>query len=482
MLRDILAKVKTELRPYQLEAIEKMAQSNNFLEFDDMGLGKTVTTLYSILEKLQDCTEYNVLVLCSVNGLGVWKEELEKWFQEDCLIYNGSPLQRQRQWVDFTKDKKHFLITTYGVAAEIPLLWAFWPHTSLGHWDALICDEIHAAGLLREKNKTYLTVKKIKKKVEYLCLLTGTPIRQGVIDLYAPLHLVDEKQFDSYWHYVNKYCITIQTPFGKNIERNPRDIQGFRAMLNKYMVRRLKSEVLQDLPGKQRNPIPLTMTPKQAKAHNEVLEQLYHATEDDLVVATSVMTAILRARQILVTPRLVGIDDDGAALPYLMEAGEALLIADRPFVVYTPFRQALFYIHDAIERIGIPVHFYELHGGMTPAAFANEWQGFEKDPNPHKVLLCVIKSGASFHATAAADCFFLGYEWDFNLNVQSEDRLCRLGQKNFVNCNYVLHDGNTVDEDVKRKLNDKQIAADWIIGTEEQYIKMLVGIKNPLNR
>lgn len=482
MLKDILDNVKTELRPYQLEAIEKMRLSDCFLEFDDMGLGKTVTTLYSILEKLQAQTEYNVLILCSVNGLCVWQEELEKWFHEDCLIYTGSPLQRQRQWVEFTHDKKHFLISTYGVAAELPLLWAVIQGSALNYWDALICDEIHSAGLLREKNKTYLTVQRLKKRIKYLYLLTGTPIRQGVIDLYAPLHLVDAKNFDTYWHFVNKFCITITTPFGKSIERNPRDIDKFRKMLDKYMVRRLKSEVLKDLPGKQRIPVPLSMTPKQARAHKEVLEQLYYANADDLVVATSVMTSILRARQILVTPRLVGIDDDGAALPYLMEAGEALLIADRPFVVFTPFRQALFYIRDAVERIGIPTHIYELHGGMTPAAFANEWQGFEKDSNPHKVLLCVIKSGASFHATTAADCFFLGYEWDFNLNVQSEDRLCRLGQKNFVNCNYLLHNGNTVDEDVKRRLNEKQMAADWIVGTEAQYIKMLVGIKNPLNR
>ena len=95
-------------------------------------------------------------------------------------------------------------------------------------------------------------------------------------------------------------------------------------------------------------------------------------------------------------------------------------------------------------------------------------------------MICVIKSGASFHATEAADCFFAGYEWDFNLNVQSEDRLCRLGQENFVNCNYLLHNG-TVDEDVKAKMNDKFDASNWIIGTEEQYQLMLKRVKGESN-
>ena len=109
---------------------------------------------------------------------------------------------------------------------------------------------------------------------------------------------------------------------------------------------------------------------------------------------------------------------------------------------------------------------------MNPVEFARQWQGFQDPSNKNKVLLCVIKSGASFHATEAADCFFLGYEWDFNYNVQSEDRLCRMGQKNFVHCRYLLHEG-TVDEQVKSRLNSKNDASNWIIGTDEQYKMML---------
>ena len=99
-----------------------------------------------------------------------------------------------------------------------------------------------------------------------------------------------------------------------------------------------------------------------------------------------------------------------------------------------------------------------------------------QDPSTNKVLLCVIKSGASFHATVASDCFFLGYEWDFNLNSQAEDRLCRLGQTNFVNCRYLLHKG-TVDENVKERLNDKNNASNWIVGTEQQYQMMLKAVR-----
>ena len=464
MIKDKLAEAKLAFRSYQTEGISIMSKRDGNLEFDDMGLGKTLQSLISAIDKVPDYNApWQILVICSKNALYVWKEEISKWFDEDCIIYTGTPAKRKKIWDIFYYEDTHFLITTYGVANEL----------DKDCWNALICDEIHVAGLLNQKTKTFRMVQEYSKKVPYLYLMTGTPIRQGVIDLYAPLHLIAPEAFKNYWQFVNKYCIVIDTPFGKHIERNPRNIESFRSVLDNYMVRRLKTEVLKDLPGKQRNVIPLEMTPKQRLAHQGVLEELYYGDDDSTIVTPNKMTAMLRARQLLVSPRLLGIDEDGAGLDYIREAGEALLTAGRPFVVFTPFKQALSIIQDVIFEMGMATKIYLISGGMTPAAFANSWQGFESDPSRNKAMICVIKSGASFHATTASDCFFLGYEWDFNFNTQSEDRLCRLGQSNFVNCNYLLHNGNSVDEDVKRRLNEKQDSANWIIGTEEQYQMML---------
>lgn len=457
-----LRSVHKQLRPYQREAVDKMRTSRGYLNFDDMGLGKTITSLTAMLSTV-DHPDARILVVCSKNALYVWKEEIEKWFGLECLIYSDTPKKRHLALAEFWERDCPFLVTTYGMVKELEEF----------KWHGLICDEIHVSGLLKQKNITFKAVKRLIKNVGRTYLMTGTPVRQGVIDLFAPLHLIAPHIFTNYWSFVNRYCITTETPFGKQIERNPRNIPAFREMLNHHMVRRLKTEVLQDLPGKQRNPISLEMTKKQAKVHKELMENLMYADEKDLIVAPNQMTAILRVRQLLVSPRLLGIDEDGAALNYLTEASESLLTANRPFVVFTPFKQALPLIKEVIRSAGIRVNIYTISGGLTPAAFANEWQGFEADKSSRKVLVCVIKSGASFHATTAADCFFLGYEWDFNFNVQSEDRLCRIGQDNFVNCNYLLHEGDTVDIAVKNRLNEKQDAANWIIGTEIQYQEML---------
>lgn len=472
----ILSKVLSQLRPYQKEGIDIMKTRRHNLNFDDMGLGKTVSTLWTAIYKardifvdgqLHDKEPYKamILIVCPKKALYVWKEEIAKWFGYSSIIYTGTPKQRKVLREEMFYENA-FVITTYGMLKEL-----------IGYrWRGIIADEIHEAGLLNHKTKTYDTFSRFYSTISWSFLLTGTPIRQGVIDLYAPLHLVDGNVFKNYWQFVNKYCITIETPFGKEIQRNPKDIAGFRKILNHYMIRRLKSEVLKDLPGKQRQVIPLVMTPKQAKAHQDILEEFIYSDDDSLVVTQNAMSAMLRARQVLVTPRLLGIDEDGSALEYLADEGKNLLSSNKPFVVFTPFRQAIPIIADVIKEMGLATRIFTITGGLKPNEFANQWQGFMNHPSNNKVLLCVIKSGASFHATEASDCFFLGYEWDFNLNSQAEDRLCRLGQQNFVNCRYLLHEG-TVDENVKERLNSKNSASNWIVGTEQQYQMMLRSVR-----
>lgn len=479
VIDEMLHKTWDRLRPYQKTGIATMKHRTHNLNFDDMGLGKTVSTLFTAMYKSRDIfadaqanpkTPYKqmILIVCPTKALYVWKNEIYNWFGYSSIVYTGTPKQREKLRNEMFYENA-FVITTYGMLKELL------PYS----WRGIIADEIHEAGLLNHKTKTYDTFCKFYSRIDWSFLLTGTPIRQGVIDLYAPLHLVDGNVFLNYWQFVNKYCITIDTPFGKEIQRNPRDIAGFRKILDKYMIRRLKSEVLKDLPGKQRQPIPLQMTPKQAKAHQDIMNEFIYCDEDALVVTQNAMSAMLRARQVLVTPRLLGIDEDGAALEYIKVEGKNLLENGKPFVIFTPFRSAIPIIADVINDIGLGTTIYTINGGLKPNEFANQWQGFQESATKNKVLICVIKSGASFHATVASECFFLGYEWDFNLNSQSEDRLCRLGQKDFVNCYYLLHEG-TVDENVKERLNSKNDASNWIIGTEQQYQMMLQKVRHKI--
>lgn len=474
--------VYDKLRPYQQEAIRIMNSRPRALHYDDMGLGKTVTTLTSLEMSLDFTKPRNILIICPVNALYVWKGEIQKWFGKEAMVYHGYAYKRKKKWQEFLDNPEcSYLVTTYGMFEEVmrntkeSSHHERFGHASYGNpsiWDALVADEIHVSGLLNHKSKTFGIIEPVTRTIPWVRLLTGTPIRQGVTDAFAPLQIMDKTVFKSYWQFVNKYCITFDTPFGKEIDRKPKDVGQFRNTMQRYMIRRMKGEVLDDLPGKQRQPILCDLTPKQLKAYKELMEQMFTIDGDNIVIVPNALTLKMRLRQLLVCPMLVGIDDRGAALNTLVEMGMDLLQNNKPFVVFTPFKKVLPFIKEALLEKNPSLSIHEIHGQMTDVSFATQWQTFQDSKNKNKVLLCVIKSGASFQATEAATGFFLGYEWDFNLNSQAEDRLCRLGQKDFVNIYYLMHRG-TVDEDVAAKLNDKKEASDWIIGNDEQFRMLL---------
>jgi len=462
-----------------------MVKNKAFLEYDDMGLGKSLTTL-AALDTLEG---YPCLIVVPKFGLMVWQAEIEKWLGEPAIIYSGKPKERDQQWKDFLEYGVRYLITNYALLAEVALKSGIQvknvrtANTTTGtfKWKAIVWDEIHMGGLFNHKNDTFKVSAKLSRDIPIRFALTGTPFRQGVVDLFGPLHLVSPKRFDSYWSYVGKYCIRIKSAFGTSIERNPADVASFRAMLSEFMIRRLKDEVAKELPGKWRQSLWVKMDEEQQQVYDELTSQLIAEIPEsgDLLITPNQMTLQMRQRQILACPKVLGLKTRGAGLDAIIEHSHTSLDEDKPIVIFTPFKKGVADIEQAIHEEYPNAYVYKITGGLTAEEFGRQWQSFQKDRYKHRVLICVIKSGASFQATTAATAYFLGYEWDFNLNEQGEDRLYRIGQSNFVNIFYAMHKG-TVDEAVAARLNEKKSASDWVVGTSLQYqakLKMLQGKK-----
>ncbi len=186
----------------------------------------------------------------------------------------------------------------------------------------------------------------------------------------------------------------------------------------------------------------------------------------DVVVAQNVIVKIMQLRKILITPRLVGINVNGAFLDSLPDMLESAFEEGTPVVIFTPFRKALPYIKQRILDTMHDVNITLLQGGLSAKEIDTRKEKFQESKNPRRVCICVIKSGASFELYASATCFFIGYEWDCGENKQCEGRLYRPGQKRPVHAYYVLHP-NTVDEVLRATLNDKQRGINWSINVND---------------
>lgn len=441
------------LRPYQEEGVDFIVNKRQGRAYngDHPGLGKTVQALVSMLE----LWDYGyVLIVGTKVSLGTWQYEAKKWFDLPTTLYSGTPKQRKAIMQEFLKQPKGILITNFAMCEEIQQYGQI--------WQMVIADEIHKGGLLNHKTKTYKAFQKLKNR--YLLLMTGTPIRRGPQDVWAPFHLIDPKAFPAYWPFVNRHCIVIKEMFGSTIENRPSNPKAFNDLVFKYMIRRKKQDVLKDLPNKIRQPIYLQLEGEQLKAYEALSEtMILDLPDDEILIAQNIATQILRLRQLLVTPRLLGFDYDGAALEALKEMVQDEFDLQQPVAICTPFRQAIPFIKESLKDI--TTNIFEIHGQIKQSAKEVSLQ-FQQCTNKNKIILYTIKSGMSWDAFEASTVIFIGYEWGAYDNLQAEDRLHRIGQQNTVHVKYLMFKG-TVDELVMSKLDDKQMAENWIMRPQD---------------
>lgn len=489
--QQLLKEVYEVMRPYQRDAAKDLLAPRirdgkpdpSHLNYMDMGLGKSLTTAFAIVYQ----EAFPCIIVCTKSAMYVWEEELRKWFNEESIVYAGKPKERDAAWKKFVDTGAHFIITNFKLLGELVTKKAGiikapkekgvsksgttpsrQPTPGTWKFGGLIADEIHRAGLLNYKTETYKLFHKLVPHIPVRYLLTGTPERKGVVDFFGPLSIVAPDKFPNYWSFVGRHCVKINTGFGVSIERMPKDLVGFRALLREHAVIMHKEDHLTELPAKQRQVIPIELDEEQARVYNELLDQMYSITDTgELVLVPGILALSVRLRQLLVCPQLLGLETRGAGIDTLLEWAEPLVAEAKPFVIFTPFKAALPYITQALKDTFDEIDVYSISGDLSATQFRDTWQTFQntKSKRP-RVQLCVILSGASFHATVADKAFFLGSEWDFNANAQAEDRLNRMGQKNAVTCYYLMY-RKTIDDAIARRLNDKHHASNLVLTEQD---------------
>jgi len=450
---------KPKLKDYQRTGVDFILSKNGrALLGDEAGAGKTRTALTAMME-LQGTP---ALIFTINPGLFVWEDELDYWFDQKAVVYTGNAEQRSNLLAEFEENNHQFLIANYFFIDEIKDRFNF------VKWKTIVTDEYHMMGIGNFKTDRFKSLAKLTKEVLYLIMVTGSPMRRNLADLFSPFKLLDPDGFRSYWRYVGKYCIVTDEGFYKTIEAIPKHPEEFIALRKKYMIRRLMKDVMPELPPKTRQVIPVYMTPEQKLLYDMMEKDKIIDYKGSLIVAPNEAVKILRQRQLLVTPHILGFDIAGGALETLAELIENEFSNGNPVAVFTPFKQKT--IEPIINYLKSKLKdtlFFKLHGGMPPVKVKENYQGFQKADTIRKVFIGVIKSGMSITLTEAKVAIFIGYEWTSEENNQAEKRLHRIGTKDHVRCLYLLHKDNPVDRRVMEIINTKQHNIDWALRTED---------------
>jgi SNF2 family DNA or RNA helicase len=302
-----------------------------------------------------------------------------------------------------------------------------------------------------------------KAKARYMFFLTGTPVYASAGDLWPLLNLIDRPKFGSYWKFVREWAFVEYNGFGHTVSgvKNP---SALNALLRRdgYMLRRLKVDVLPELPPKTRMPVHIDMTPGQKAAYRQMAKDLVIEVEREggpgLLTIPSVLALFTRLRQLLVSPKILGLNLESAVLTALREE---LDDTDDAALVFTPYVAAFKYIAEALPH---RQKFY-VHGGQTPEELSQNVNGFQAYQGP-KVLISSVLMGTSWTATSATLAYFLGYDWSPANNIQAEDRLHRVGQQNATTVKYFVHRG-TIDEHIMDILDGKTRIARLILDLQK---------------
>jgi SWI/SNF-related matrix-associated actin-dependent regulator 1 of chromatin subfamily A len=493
--RDVPAPKGLAYLPYQLAGIlfalailaRRGSQTlRGCLVADEMGLGKTIQALGVINA---EPTLEQILVICPASLRINWLREAQKWTMRPInpyVVETNKPIP----------DNANFVIVNYDRLKGDVL-----KGIMSRQWDLLVVDEAHFLKNPKAKRtKTVLGVqatwtKKYDKWVEKTpkvdgivdrandtLYLTGTPILNRPMELFPLLQAMDPKVWKSGFSYGKRYCDGFQSKYGWDFTgaSNLEDLQE--RLRSTLMVRRLKRDVLKELPAKRRQVIviPPNGATKAVKAeqtafkhHKEHLEQLKQDVE--LAHATGNEDAYKEAVAAL---------KQGQALAFeeMSEARKQVAIAKTPAIV--DHIGSMF--ESGVNKIIVWTHHHEVTDKIMEQVgkllFANcvkadgrdkladrqaAVDAFQTDPNVN-VIVCGIKAMGTGHTlTAASHVVFAELDWTPAGVTQAEDRAHRIGQTESVLIQHIVLDG-TIDSRIAELLVEKQEIADRALDLNPQ--------------
>ncbi len=435
-----------ELKPFQRAGVNYLlAQRRAFLA-DEQGLGKTIEALAA----LEADGAYPAVVVCPASLKLNWLREIERWLPGRgvrVLMGTGKSLLPLAQ----------ITVVNYDIlAARLDELRALAP-------SALVLDESHYCKNASAKRTQ--AVQRLAASVPrdgLVLALTGTPVMNRPPELIPQLRILGR---------LEEFGSGVQ--FGRRFRGPDAHLRLHWHLRARCFVRRLKSEVLPQLPAKTRAVVPVELDNEaEYRLAERDLVAWLQSQPLDLRTLNSKVAAALRAERLVRLNALKLLAARGklhGALTWIhdfLSSGERLVV----FAHHREIQAAL------LERFPTALH---ILGADSPAAREAALQGFQApDRATNQLIVCSINvAGQGITLTRSSNVAFLELDWTPAKHDQAEDRCHRIGQQDAVNATYLLA-ADTVDETIATLLERKRAVigavTDGRVEDEEGVVDALV--------
>ncbi|KAL1971156.1 hypothetical protein VTN77DRAFT_107 [Rasamsonia byssochlamydoides] len=494
--------IKAELRSYQQEGVNWLAFLNRYhlhgILCDDMGLGKTLQTICIVASDHHmraeefartQAPEYRKLpslIICPPTLSGHWQQEIKQYAPFlSCVAYVGPPAERGKLRGEL--EKADVVITSYDICRNdndvfVPISWNY-----------CVLDEGHL--IKNPRAKITLAVKRLVSN--HRLILSGTPIQNNVLELWSlfdflmPGFLGTEKVF------LDRFAKPIAASrfsksSSKEQEAGALAIEALHKQVLPFLLRRLKEEVLNDLPPKilqnyYCDPSDLQrklfedFTKKEQKDLVQKMGSTDKAAKEHIFQALQYMRRLCNSpalvikeghkqyeevqrwlaarnshiRDVVHAPKLTALRDllidcgigvDPSAEGEL-ETGASYVSPHRA-LIFCQMKEMLDIVQeDVLKKLLPSVQYLRLDGSVEATKRQNIVNQFNTDPSYDVLLLTTSVGGLGLNLTGADTVIFVEHDWNPQKDIQAMDRAHRIGQKKVVNV-YRLITRGTLEEKI----------------------------------
>ena len=437
--------INAELFAYQKAGIEFVLFKKVAIIADEMGLGKTLQAIATAILKKEIFGFNKTLIVCPATLKSQWKNEIEKFTNEEALIVNGTPKEREKQYLD---SQQYFLIVNYETILRDSQA------INKAGIDFLILDE--AQRIKNYETKTNSSIKRLQPK--HTLIITGTPIENKLIDIFSVVSVLDPYFFGPLWEFSYQHCLF--DPEKVNKINGYYNLQTLNEQLSEILLRREKRNVLEQLPNVQQIDVPVKLSREQAEYHAS------YASGIAKIISKKFLTAydMQRLQLLLCNMRMVCdstylIDEETNVSPKMDELKNILFDqfdlrnTDRKIIIFSEWVK----VHKLIGQMlrENKIGFVELNGKIPVKSRGELIKKFESS-SECKVFLSTEAGGAGLNLQIADTLVNFELPWNPAKKNQRIGRINRLGQKSSKLTIYNLITQNSIEMQIAAGLLVKQ--------------------------
>ncbi len=447
--------LQAELRPYQEEGFRWLARLGRVgagaCLADDMGLGKTVQTLALLLDRVATGP---ALVVAPTSVVANWLDEAHRFAPTlNAWAYAGPAASRAGRLEGV--GPFDVVVATYGLLHnDVDCLAAV-------EWSTCVLDEAQAI----KNPATRRAVAARKLKAGFRVVTTGTPIQNNLIDLYSLFSFLNPGMLGSRKRFRENFAL----PVGR--DGDPVARARLRRMISPFVLRRVKAEVLDDLPSRTEVTLHVEMSAEEAALYEALRQRAVddlEALTDDVSAAGAgpeagqrrlqVLAHLTRLRLACCNPRLVHPEGPASSKMRTFAATlEELRQGRHRVLVFSQFVRHLKLVEEHLADSGIP---YQYLDGSTPAKARAERVAAFQAGEGDVFLISLKAGGVGLNLTAADYVVHMDPWWNPAAEDQASDRAHRIGQNRPVTIYRLVMKG-TIEERIvdlhshKRELADR---------------------------